>query len=307
MTEDLQQDNILLKGIRLGKAEAWSQLIDHYQGRLLRYAKTRVQPIVDAEDLVQETFLSFVKGLEGFRGECSIETYLFVLLRHGIINRSRSRGAQSICLLQDVAADPNDSQADAWAAVNDPHACVTQHVQRLEDQQRQYQALAKALNTLVKGLKQKPNFQSLMVIELLFYAGLSNQQTSKLLRIDEGNIRVIKHRSLRRLQKRLLAEYPKGDESFHCSDDLIRTVWASQRMSCPKRSTLGAFLLQELDPAWFEYVDFHLSILGCHFCRASFKDLQHQQDRDQLKDFRQRILASTIGFLTRAPEEPHRH
>lgn len=86
----------LVSSIHQGDAEAWSSLIGQYQGRLLQYAKARSHQTSDAEDLVQDTFLSFIKGLCEFRDECSIETYLFLLLRHEIINQSRSRWAQSI-------------------------------------------------------------------------------------------------------------------------------------------------------------------------------------------------------------------
>ena len=299
MANDRWHDEDLFLGIQQGDAKAWSYLIDQYQGRLLRYAKARLLQTSDAEDLVQETFVSFIKGLPSFRGQCSIETYLFLLLRHEIINRSRSRWAKSICLLQDIAANSIDSQADAMDRISDPEASVSRNIQQREAQERQREALAKALWALLEGLKQKLKFQNLMIIELLFYAGLSNKKTAKLLGIDVRNIRAVKHRSLRRLRQSLVTDYPVPDESIHCSDDLMRSIWASRRLSCPKRSTLGAFMLQELDPAWFEYVHFHLAILGCHFCRASFKDLQHQQNRDQQDDFRQRILASTIGFLTR--------
>jgi len=289
----------LVSRIHQGNTEAWSYLIGQYQGRLLRYAKVRSHQTSDAEDLVQDTFLSFIKGLREFRGECSIETYLFLLLRHEIINRSRSRWAKSICLLQDIEVDPADSPVDAMAGISDSQASISHYIQQREDQQCKYQALAKALKILVKGFKQKLKFHDLMIIELLFYAGLSSKKAAKLIDVKEVNIRMVKHRSIRQLQQRLINNCAVRDESFHCSDDWIRRIWASQRMSCPKRSTLGAFLLQELDSSWFKYVDFHLTILGCHFCRASFKDLQHQQDGEPQDDFRQSILASTIGFLTR--------
>jgi RNA polymerase sigma factor (sigma-70 family) len=285
----------LVSSIHQGNTKAWSYLIGQYQGRLLRYAKARSHQTSDAEDLVQDTFLSFIKGLREFRGECSIETYLFLLLRHEIINRSRSRWAKSICLLQDIEVNPADSPVDAMVGISDSQACISHYIQQREDQH----SLAKALKLLVKGFKQKLKFQNLMIIELLFYAGLSSKKAAKLIGVKEGKIRMLKHRSIRQLQKRLINNYAIRDKSFHCSDDWIHRIWASQRMSCPKRSTLGAFLLQELDSSWFEYVDFHLTILGCHFCRASFKDLQHQQDGEQQDDFRQSILASTIGFLTR--------
>jgi hypothetical protein len=47
-------------------------------------------------------------------------------------------------------------------------------------------------------------------------------------------------------------------------------------------------------------VDFHLTMMGCHFCRASFKDLQEQQTDDQHTQFRRRIVTSTVGFLSEA-------
>jgi RNA polymerase sigma factor (sigma-70 family) len=298
MANDKWHDEGLFSGIQQGDAQAWSHLVDQYQGRLLRYARARLLQNSDAEDLVQDTFVSFIKGLRSFRGQCSIETYLFLLLRHEIINRFRSRWAKSICLLQDIAASSTDSQPDAMTRISDPEASVSRNIQQREDQERQQEALTKALKALLERLKQKLKFQNLMIIELLFYAGLSNKKTAELLGIDVGNVGAVKHRSLRRLRQSLITDYPAPDESTHYSDDMMRSIWASRRLSCPKRSTLGAFMLQELDPAWFEYVHFHLAILGCHFCRASFKDLQCQQDREQQVDFRQKILASTIGFLT---------
>lgn len=299
MTDSTWNEEDLLSAVRQRNGEAWSYLLNQYQGRLLGYAKSRLHQTSDAEDLVQNAFLSFIKGLRDFRGKCSIETYLFLLLRHELINRSRTRWAKSICLLQEMEVTPNDSQADAMARISDPKASVTRYVQQQEEKEGQYQALAATLKTIIKGFKHKVNFRHLMIIELLFYAGLSSQKAAKLLGISSGNVRTVKHRCLHRLQQGLMSGDPIQEGSFHCSDGLIRDIWETLRLSCPKRSTLGTFMLQELDPSWFEYVDFHLTTLGCHFCRASFKDLQNQQDREQQDVFREKILASTIGFFTR--------
>ena len=57
--------------------------------------------------------------------------------------------------------------------------------------------------------------------------------------------------------------------------------------------------LEKLNAEWFDYVDFHLTTLGCHFCRASFNDLQHQRSRDQRTIFQNKIMASTVGFLNK--------
>jgi hypothetical protein len=118
--------------------------------------------------------------------------------------------------------------------------------------------------------------------------------------MDEGLVRVVKHRCLKAIRAAVAATDGLQDLSLSFSEDLLTEVWESQRLSCPKRSTLGAFLLESLAPEWFDYVDFHLTTMGCHFCRASFKDLQEQHASEQQTQFRQQILNSTIGLLADA-------
>ena len=60
-----------------------------------------------------------------------------------------------------------------------------------------------------------------------------------------------------------------------------------------------SFLLENLPLEWFDYVDFHLATVGCHFCRASFKDLQERQNGHEQERFQQRIMTSTVGFLSK--------
>jgi RNA polymerase sigma-70 factor (ECF subfamily) len=85
MSELTEAERYLLESIRQGDADAWSQLVQRYQGRLLAFAHGRMRRSADAEDLVQETFLAFLKGLAAFRGQANLETYLFTILRRKII------------------------------------------------------------------------------------------------------------------------------------------------------------------------------------------------------------------------------
>jgi hypothetical protein len=80
-------------------------------------------------------------------------------------------------------------------------------------------------------------------------------------------------------------------------DAVLADIWQEQRLSCPKRSTIGAYMLGTLEPAWQDYVAFHLDKLGCQFCRANLADLQKQNQAGQSSVLRQKILNSTAGFL----------
>jgi hypothetical protein len=203
-----------------------------------------------------------------------------------------------VCLIQDVYhPSTNDGPADsfAWVASADPS--VSWSVSYDEQCQLLRQALIGVLRRLIRGYQRSMKFRDLKIADLVFYCQIPNTDVAKLLSLDEGLVRVIKHRCLKRIRREIARNDSLKDVSLAYPDDLLTEIWESQRLSCPKRSTLGAFLLETLSPEWFDYVDFHLTTMGCHFCRASFKDLHEQQTSEQHAHFRERILTSTAGFL----------
>ena len=294
-----QTDKDLLEAIRRGDAGAWARLIDEYQGRLLRLARARVAQQADAEDVVQETFTSFVKAIARVQIKVSLETYLFGILRNEIINRFRTRMTRTVCLIQDVYhTGANDTSANPLDQVPADGPSVSWCVSRDEQHELQQRVLAQALDQLVAELKETERLRDLKMAELLFYCKLPNKEVARLLGLENGLVRVLKHRCLKRIRADVLKLCSPTDQSFSYTQDMLTDIWETHRLSCPKRSTLGAFLLETLPPEWFDYVDFHLATVGCHFCRASFKDLQERQSGLQPDRFRQRIMTSTVGFLT---------
>jgi RNA polymerase sigma factor (sigma-70 family) len=299
MSEISQTDRRLLGEIRKGKAGAWAQLIDQYQGRLLNFATARLPQRADAEDIVQDTFASFVRGLSNFREEASLETYLFAILRNKIVDRFRTRRAGLVCLIQDVYSDgQGDYSADAFEQMSAPDPTASWYISRDEQHELKRQALIQALRELLTDFKESLKFPDLKMVELLFYCKISAQDVAKLLKLKGATVRVFKHRCLKRIRKNVTKLDASTNLSSSNFENFLTEIWESQRLSCPKRSTLGAFLLETLEPGWFDYVDFHLTTIGCHFCRANFKDLKHQQTTNEQRLFRKRIMASTVGFLS---------
>ena len=96
--------------------------------------------------------------------------------------------------------------------------------------------------------------------------------------INAKHVALIKHRCLKRIRsgvERQLGERSgsawNDDSSWDApapGDALLTEIWESQRLSCPKRSTIGAFVLATLEAPWQDYVEFHVNRLGCRFCRA---------------------------------------
>ncbi|MBN1975291.1 MAG: RNA polymerase sigma factor [Sedimentisphaerales bacterium] len=297
-----RDDEKLLEAIREKKEGAWSLLIERYQGRLMNFAISKLHQRADAEDVIQDTFVSFIKSLEKYRGEVSLETYLFTILRNKIIDEYRSINIRSISLIQDVfcSSENNDvpnsisrlpaaGPSESWIACENEQYLLHQDI------------LAQALIRLCKGFKRTSKFRNLKILELLLYCGVSTSTAAELAKIEEVTVRTFKYRCLKQLHR--YVEELNTSENFPYSnlENLITSTWESQRLTCPKRSTIGAFLLEQLEPDWFDYIDFHLTTLGCHFCRANLKDLK-QQKTDEEKLFRERIMASTVGFLHNTKE-----
>jgi RNA polymerase sigma factor (sigma-70 family) len=301
MAKVTEAEQYLLDGVRKGDQRAWAQLVERYEGRLMTFAKARVPQSADSEDLVQETFISFIKGLPQFRQDCNLETYLFSLLRKKIIDTYRRRGASHVCLLQDKAeSDAPEGSSDRLDRLASTDPSVSWYARREEQRGIQGQALAEALSDLVEGFKQAPDFTALKAVELLFYCQQSNTEVAEVLGISANQVGVMKHRWLRQVHDRVShSGQVVQAEGSAGMEDLLTEVWQSLRLSCPKRSTIGAYVLGTLDKEWHAYVDFHLQTLGCHFCRANLQDLRPLPGQDVPRRLRTRIMESTVGFLKR--------
>jgi len=298
MGELSEAEGYLLRQIRNGDAEGWRQLVSRYQGRLVAFARGKIRQSADAEDLVQDTFIGFLKSLPGFRGEASIETYLFTILRRKIINWMRGRPA-NLCLLQDTlmaggSGDASDTDADVLTRLAAPDPTASWYARRDESHEQHRTALIRALRELIDGYKDSENFRDLQIIEMLFYCRLANKDVAGILSLDEKHVALIKHRAIKRIRESV----SQTTGEFAPADTMIADIWQPQRLSCPKRSTIGAHMLGTLEPAWQDYVGFHLERLGCAFCRANLDDLRRQTSEDDSSSFRERIMESTVGFLS---------
>ena len=293
-------EQYFLDRIRAGDERAWSDFVNRYRGRLVRFARSKLPQRADAEDAVQETFIAFVRSLGRFRGECDLETYLFSLMRRKIIDSYRSAGARRVCLIQDTYdTESNEPASDPFSTVQSPAQTASWYARADEQYDLQKAALAEGLSELVDNLKRSLRFRDLQVIELLFYCQLPNKEVARTMNLNEKAVALIKHRSLKQIRENVARQKVTAGPLAEEFENLLTDLWEYHRFSCPKRSTIGAFMLHTLDDDWHKYVDFHLNVLGCRFCRANLDDLESQSQEAQQEVFQARIMESTIGFLHR--------
>lgn len=98
------------------------------------------------------------------------------------------------------------------------------------------------------------------------------------------------------LRERLSVLCSQRDEQGHSVGD----VWRRGRLSCPGRKQLGSFLLGALDPAFRDYIEFHLQTVGCRYCAANLQDLQTESEgRGEAQQRRRKFFESSAGYMRR--------
>jgi RNA polymerase sigma-70 factor, ECF subfamily len=195
----------LVRRLRDGEEDAFAELVDRYGATMLRVARMYVRDRAAAEEVVQETWLAVLNGIDSFREESSLKTWLFRILA----NRAKTRGqreARSLPFSSLVAAEaeagepsvdpdrffgPDQAQPGAWAAP--PVAWP-------EDR-----ALAQeTLGIIQSSIEALPDAQR-EVIRLRDIEGWSAQEVADALEISDGNQRVLLHRARSKVRAALEA------------------------------------------------------------------------------------------------------
>ncbi|HKZ15781.1 MAG TPA: sigma-70 family RNA polymerase sigma factor [Solirubrobacterales bacterium] len=175
----------LVARLRAGEEAAFVALAGRHQATMLRLASTFVPSTAVAEEVVQDTWVAVLRGLDGFDGRASFKTWLLAIL----VNRAKSAGMSEARSLPVGDAGPAVDRsrfdaAGAWASP--PRHWVEESEDRL---------MARGLReTLELALKRLPSRQRAIVI-LRDVDGLSGEEVCGVLRISAGNQRVLLHRA----------------------------------------------------------------------------------------------------------------
>jgi RNA polymerase sigma-70 factor (ECF subfamily) len=85
---DYGGDRELIEGLRRGDEATFARLVDEYTPSLMRLAVAHVPSRAVAEEVVQETWLGVIKGIDRFEGRSALRTWIFQIL----LNTARTRG-----------------------------------------------------------------------------------------------------------------------------------------------------------------------------------------------------------------------
>jgi RNA polymerase sigma-70 factor (ECF subfamily) len=191
------EDTALVEALRRGDEAAFTELIDRYGASMLRVARLHVRDRAVAEEVVQETWLAVLNGIDRFEGRSSLKTWLFRILT----NRAKTRGEREGRSVPFSAIAAADAAAEADAAVDadrfqGPDAPQwPYHWSAPPRAWTQEKVLEKETLEVVKtAISELPDTQR-EVIRLRDVEGWSADEVAEALELSDGNQRVLLHRA----------------------------------------------------------------------------------------------------------------
>ena len=191
-------DDDELAALRAGDEAAFAALVDRYGPSMMRVARLYVRTPAVAEDVVQETWLAVLNGLDRFEGRSSLKTWIFSIL----VNIARTRGtreARSIPFSELAAREAGSQESSvgpdrfqdarqrfpdhwavppaSWAPIPEDRLLADETLDRVRD-----------------AIAELPPAQR-AVITLRDVEGWDSSDTRAALDLSEGNQRVLLHRA----------------------------------------------------------------------------------------------------------------
>jgi RNA polymerase sigma-70 factor, ECF subfamily len=191
-------DGTLVEALRAGDEKTFTALVDGWSSPMMRVARAYVSTDSSAEEVVQDTWLAVLKGLNDFRAESSLRTWVYRIL----VNQAKTRGVRDRRVVPFASLTP--APAESGEAAGEPAVDPA----RFQGPDGQYPGgwrefppqwpedalLSHELHTVVaEALATLPPRQR-AVVTLRDVEGCTATEVSQLLELSTGNQRVLLHR-----------------------------------------------------------------------------------------------------------------
>ena len=175
-----ESDKALVKRIREGDPDAWQECINLFEGRLIAFARSRLSDQSSAEDIVQETFMGFLKALPNYDDNTPLESWLFSIAAHKLIDAMRRTGRRPTVPL----ALP-DSQGGGGREPSGNARAASSMMRSREKSHGEAAVVEACLKDLIADFKSSGAWERLRCVELIFVLGWANKTVAKRLNISE--------------------------------------------------------------------------------------------------------------------------
>ena len=201
-------DTALIERLRAGDELAFEELVEQYHASLIRLAGMYASDSRVAEEVVQETWIAVLRGLDKFEGRSSLKTWIFSILVNRAKTYARREGRYSNQKsLEEETADAGDSGVSPDRFVGpggDPDwvghwdvfpASWDEAPEAKLDSKELRRVIQQAIDALPETQRE--------VISLRDINHFSAEEVCNILNITETNQRVLLHRARARVRRAL--------------------------------------------------------------------------------------------------------
>jgi RNA polymerase sigma-70 factor (ECF subfamily) len=101
-------DDELIARLQAGDQAAYAQLVEEHAGKIYRLALRLMGNEADAEDVLQETFLSAFKSIDRFEARSSLSTWLYRIASNAALMRLRRKEPEQVSVDEPVERDDGE-------------------------------------------------------------------------------------------------------------------------------------------------------------------------------------------------------
>jgi RNA polymerase sigma-70 factor, ECF subfamily len=190
-------DAEVVAAIKRGDEAVFAQLVDAYSPGLMRMARMYVRDRAVAEEVVQETWLAVLRGIDRFEGRSSLKTWIYRIL----VNTAKTRGQRESRSVPFSAAagrggDDDEGAVDADRFLDAGHRYAGGWMLGPSEWQTPEEELlqGETHNAILQAIEELPESQR-VVITLRDVEGFPAAEVAEMLGISAGNQRVLLHRA----------------------------------------------------------------------------------------------------------------
>jgi RNA polymerase sigma-70 factor (ECF subfamily) len=202
----VRDDTELVAALRAGDEGAFVALVNRHQALMLRVARQYVRDQRAAEDVVQETWVALIEGVDRFQGRATIKTWLFrVLVNRAISRAQRDRRQVPFCALEPAGDDggAEGPTVDPSRFLDAEHPRWAGHWASDPPQLPEERLLARETLDRVRSAIDRLPTRQRSVIVLRDIGGFSAEEVCATLEVSEANQRVLLHRARAKVREEL--------------------------------------------------------------------------------------------------------
>lgn len=195
---ELTRERAIVEGMRAGDDRAFEWLVRDYVGPLQAVAFRLLQNQADADDAVQEAFLSAYRNFEGFRADARLGTWLHRIVVNAALGRLRKRkrrpdhGADVVDVSELL---PRFTEAGYPERFHEPWVHPVEELATRAETREQVRQMIDKL---------PDNYRTVLILRDI--EELDTQATAELLGLTPGTVKVRLHRARQALRNLLERE-----------------------------------------------------------------------------------------------------